>query len=205
MVRTPSFRSFWASSFLLSATSAFLVLLLIIQWVPNLANGSGLGAAVALGGAVGALLAGVWHDRSGPMGPWPVVAILVAGLAGGALLAAIGQATVAALLTAASCAGGFVVEWACTMDCFGNKSAGANFGLVFTGGAAGSLLGALAAVFVAGGSPASEGVSALMIGGAAVFLLGLGMAVAFAAQVQPPATLYLLDDGRGGRRSGTKG
>ena len=198
MIKTVTFRSLWASSALLSASSAFLVVVMVLAFT---SRGSGFGAVVtlALGGVFGGLAAGAQQDRAGQVGPWPVVAMLVAALAAGALLLTMGQSAAAAFLVSASCAGGLVLEWVCTTECFGTKSAGSNFGLVFTGGSAGSLLGALGAVLAAGGVLSNLEVTTLTIGVATVFLLALAMAVAFAARVQPPATLFVVNGGRSDR------
>jgi hypothetical protein len=196
MIGTVTFRSLTASSALLSASSAFLVLLLVLEATSQATVGFGAGLAASSGGILGGLVAGFQQDRAWQVGPWPVVLAIVAGLTASALLLAMRQLEAAAFLAAASSVGGFVVEWSCTIGCFGTRNAGGNFGLVFAGGSVGAVLGAFGAVSAAGGALKSPQVSALTIAVSAAFLVGLGMAVAFAAHVQPPATLYVLNGGR---------
>ena len=131
--------------------------------------------------------------------------MLVSGLAGGAVLASTGHVAAAASLTAASGVGAVVVGWASTVERFGTRSAGGNFGLVFTGWSTGLLLGALGAATAAGGVVTTWTAGAARIPIAVAFALVLGMAVLIAARIRPTMTVAAEDGDRGNQRGGAKG
>ena len=201
MVRTSTFRALWASAVLLSGASASLLILNVLSPASYLPDGSAGGLAIALCGSAGGIVAGLLYDRIGQRAPWPVFAFLVAILATAAALDRSGLVKAASYLTAAGFVGTLVAAWVCTSACFGTRSAGTNFGLVFTGWSLGFVAGALCAVGVAGSTAGSFASSATMTVAAVVFFLGLVGAVLIAGQVRPHSPRLAAESGLRSQKS----
>jgi OFA family oxalate/formate antiporter-like MFS transporter len=197
MLVTATFRSLLASGVLLSAASAFLAVVLVLGRPSHLQLGAGLILAVALGGCFGGVGAGFLHDRIGAVGQWPVAAFLATVLAAGAALISMGYSGAAATLVSAGWTGSVVIPWVSTIKCFGTRSAGANFGLVWIGWSLGLLVGSFAAVVLVDARSLPTTAPGANVSAAVALVAVLGTAVLLSARVRPDATRSPADAGRG--------
>ncbi len=204
MLKSRTFRSLWASCVLLGAGTAFVSVLLLAMPEDQRQAVLLTGLVLSVGGCLGAVAAGFLHDRTSQKGPGFVVAALVAGLAAASTLAAMGEFVSAAFLTAACWSGGVVVAWACTAECFGTKSLGANFGLVFTGWCGGVVLGALIGVSAVAGGLAKVATSPTTLLECAAIVAGLAASVVLASRLRPPVLRAVDDPRRGGHGAGNR-
>jgi MFS family permease len=186
MLRTSTFGALWVSLGLLSLAAAFSAFLQIVDLGAAAPLLGSFVLAGSIGGCLGGVVAGSLTDRVRRRGMWRAYLAIALSLLVGGVAAGVGWFGGAAFLTAAGGVGVVVVAWVTTIECFGTRYAGTNFGLAFTGWAVGLLLGALAAA-VCGealfkASPASSATFAVAVAYAALLCSG----VLVSARLRPP-------------------
>ena len=188
-ISTLAFRALWTSGAILAATSALLSVRLTVALMQDPPGGALLVAGFALSGSLGGVAAGALHDRFGTLGLSGVFAVVAVTLGLAVLLSALGHIAPAVFFSAASGVGSVVVAWVATMECFGTRNSGGNFGLVFSGWALGMLLGALLAISSVGRDLGMTGRGSAQIPALIGLALLLVSAVVLATKVRrPPPT-----------------
>jgi OFA family oxalate/formate antiporter-like MFS transporter len=189
-----AFRVLWTRTALLGAAVAMLLVRALPVMARAFPSQPALWGCVA--GVVGGLAAGLLHDRVGEPGSYVVFVVLLIAVSGGGVLLAAGYATAAFVVSAAAWSGGLVSVWISTIDSFGLRRAGANFGLVFTGWCVGVLLGALAIVGFATGMPVHLGFVGPETGMALAFAVVLASAALMGLRVRVPVELPAHEEDR---------
>ncbi|MEI7814147.1 MAG: MFS transporter [Coriobacteriia bacterium] len=197
----PAYRALAVGSGLMAAASSFFMARLLLESAVHPMSGAGVAIGISLVGSAGALIAGTVHDRMAEFGLTAVFSLIAAALAAAAILTWTGHFVAAVLLTAACSLGAVVVTWVSTMECFGTRNAGANYGLVFAGGSLGFLLGALVAVSLAGGASFSSATLDEALFAAILLALVLGTAVVLTTRVRPMAASGTAAGSRSDRRT----
>lgn len=186
-ISTLAFRALWTSGAILATATAFLSVRLTVALMQDPPGGALLVAGFALAGSLGGVAAGGLHDRFGVLGLPGVFAVVAVTLGLAALLSALGYVEPAVFFCAASGVGSVVVAWVATMECFGTRNSGGNFGLVFSGWALGMLLGAVLAVSSVGRDLGIAGRGSAQIPASIGLALLLVSAVVLAAKVRRPS------------------
>jgi len=198
----PAYRALAVASGLMAGASSFLMATLLVESVAHPFSSASVVLGISVAGGAGALAAGIVHDRVAEFALTAVFALIALGLIAAAILTWTDHIVGAVLFTAACSLAAVVVSWVSTMESFGTRNAGANYVLVFAGGSLGFLLGALAAVSLAGEAFSSSINSAQALFAALVLALVLCTAVVLTKRVRPMAVFGAAAGIRSDRRTG---